>query len=92
MSTTTGEGRDMDEFQQRALKSLRERHENKITQLAESIQEEIGYVLLRIGSGNASSTGHYAGSIATDAQEIVTRLAALEALGDAVDIFEATEG
>ena len=82
----------MDDFQQRALKNLRERHENKITQLAESIQEEIGYVLNRIGSGNVSSAGHYAQSIAADAEEIKTRLAALEALGDAVDIFEVTEG
>ena len=82
----------MEEFQQRALKNLRARHENKITQLAESIQEEIGYVLNRIGGGNVSSAGHYAGSIATDAQDIVTRLAALEALGDAIGIFEAGEG
>lgn len=81
----------MDEFQTRAIKSLRERHENKITQLAESIQEEIGYALSRLASGNAIWAGHYANSIATDAQEIVTRLAALEALGDAVGIFEAKE-
>jgi phage-related protein len=82
----------MDEFQQRALKNLRERHENKITQLAESIQEEIGYVLNRIGSGSIGSAGHYAQSIAADAEEIKARLAALEALRDAVGIFEATEG
>ena len=82
----------MDEFQQRALKNLRERHENKITQLAESIQEEVGYVLNRIASAGPSSAGHYATSIAADAQEIKIRLAALEALGDAVDIFEVTEG
>jgi phage-related protein len=81
----------MDEFQQRALKNLRERHENKITKLAESIQEEIGYVLNRIGSGNAGSAGHYAQSIATDAEEIKVRLAALEALRDAVAIFEAAD-
>lgn len=79
----------MDEFQQRALKNLRERHENKITQLAESIQEEIGYVLNRIGSGNVGSAGHYAQSIAADAEEIKVRLGALEALRDAVGIFEA---
>ena len=79
----------MDEFQERALKNLRERHENKITQLAESIQAEIGYVLNRIGSGNVSSAGHYAQSIATDAEEIKVRLAALEALADAVGIFQA---
>ncbi len=79
----------MDAFQERALRNLRERHENKISQLAESIQEEIGYILARIGSGALASVGHYARSVATDAQEIVTRLAALEALGDAVGIIEA---
>lgn len=83
----------MDDFHARALKSRRERHENKIDQLAESIQEEIGYMLTRLNSGSygRASVGHYAHSIATDAQEIVTRLAALEAIGDAVSILEASD-
>ena len=78
----------MDDFDARRLKNLRERHEKKINQLAESIQQEIGYVLTRIASGNINSVAHYANSIATDAHEIVTRLAALEAMGDATSILE----
>jgi hypothetical protein len=83
----------MDDFHVRALKNLRERHETKIRQLAESIQQEIGYTLTRLDSGHkgSASIGHYAGSIATDAQEIVTRLAALEAMTDATEILETRE-
>jgi len=80
----------MDDFHARALKSLRERHENKIDQLAASILDEIGYMLnrLNIGGAGRASVGHYASSIATDAQEIVVRLAALEAMQDATGILE----
>lgn len=80
----------MDAFHERALNSLAQRHTNKILQLTESIRQEIGYIAQRLDSGPvaASSVGHYAQSIATDAQEIVTRLAALEAITDTTAILE----
>jgi len=79
----------MDDFHARALKSLRERHENKIRQAAEEIQAYTSYVLARLDKDAGGSTiGHYASSIATGAQEIVVRLAALEAMQDATGILE----
>jgi hypothetical protein len=81
--------RTMDDFHARALKSLRERHENKIRQDAEEIQEYIGYVLARTDKGvSGALIGNYASTIAADAQEIVTRIAALEAMKDATGILE----
>jgi hypothetical protein len=82
----------MDDFQTRALGNLRKRHEDKIRQAAEEIREYAGYLLRDLGSGRTSTSSHYAGDILTDAREIVTRFAALEAIGDAVGILEATEG
>lgn len=82
----------MDDFHARALKSLRERHENKIRQAAEEIQEYIGYVLARLDKDASGSTiGHWVGNIATDGQEIVTRLAALEAMAEATAILETSD-
>lgn len=79
----------MDDFHARALKSLREQHEKNIWQAAEEIQEYIGYVLARAAKGvSGALIGSYASTIATDAQEIVTRLAALEAMKDATEILE----
>jgi hypothetical protein len=80
----------MDDFQTRALKDLRDRHEGEIRRLATSIQEEIGYLIRDLDHQHATP-GHYARRVATDAQEIVTRVAALEALGDAVGIFETSD-
>ena len=77
----------MDDFQTRALKNLRGRHEDQIRRLAASIQEEIGYLIHGLDSQHATP-GHFARRIATDAQEIVARFAALEAIGDAVGILE----
>lgn len=79
----------MDNFQARALGNLRRRHEDKIRQNAEHIQEYIGYVLTRLDAGNVTSVTHHAVGIASDAQEIVTRLAALEAIAEAAGILEA---
>ena len=45
-------------------------------------------MLARLNSGNAGSVGHYAAGIAADAHEIVTRLALLEGIADAVGILE----
>lgn len=77
----------MDDFQARALGSLTKRHEARIRENAERIREHIGYVLQRIDAGRADATGLYARDIAASAQEIVTRVAALEAIGEAVGIF-----
>lgn len=81
----------MDDFQARALGNLRKRHEDKIRQNAEQIQEYIGYLLARLDSGNVTSVSHQARGIASDAQEIVSRLAALEAVTEAAGILESTE-
>jgi hypothetical protein len=82
----------MDDFQARAIGNLKKRHEDKIRQNAEHIQEYIGYVLARLDSGNVTSVTHHAVGIASDAQEIVIRLAALEAIAEATGILETTEG
>ena len=79
----------MDDFHARALKSLRGRHENKIRQAAENVREIAGYVLRDLDAGRTGL--RYATDIATDAQDIVRRLAALEAMGEAVSILETTD-
>ena len=78
----------MDDFHRRALANARDRHEKQIRQSAERIAEHIGYVIARLDNGQVGSVGHYAAGIAADAHEIVTRLALLEGIGDAVGILE----
>jgi hypothetical protein len=78
----------MDDFQARALGNLRKRHEDKIRQDAERIRDYIGYVLARLYSGSATSASHHAQGIASDAQEIVKRLAALEAIEEAAGVLD----
>ena len=80
----------MDDFHARALKSLRERHEDRIRRAAATIQEEIGYLIDRLDAQRGTPE-HYARRIATDAQEIVTRFAALEAMADATAILETSD-
>lgn len=79
----------MDKIQEHQLANLRKRHEDKIREAAERIQEHIGYVLARIERGAAESTGHYAAGIAADAHEIVSRLAALEGAAETAGVFDA---
>jgi len=81
----------VDDWQARAIQSVTKRHEEKVRQYAERIQEHIGYVLTRLDAGKAFSVGHYASGIASDAHEIVSRIAALEALGEATGILSTTE-
>lgn len=76
---------------ERALGSLHQRHEEKIGELAERIQEHVGYVLHRVSSGHAATAGLYAQDIAASAQEIVTHVAALEAIGETLGIFDAQD-
>jgi hypothetical protein len=76
----------MDKFQQRAADSLRTRNEDAIRTAAERVKEYAGYVLRDLERGRTSS---YAGSLLADAQVIVTRSAALEALGEMGKILEA---
>lgn len=82
----------MDDFQARALGNLRKRHEDKIRENAEHIREHTGYLLARLEDGSAASASHHAAGIASDAREIVSRLAALEAIEETVGIVETTEG
>ena len=77
-----------DQFTERALRNLRERHETAIRQNAERIQEHIGYVLKRLDGGNVTSVSHYANGIAADAREIVNRLSALEGMADVKGIYD----
>lgn len=81
----------MDDFQTRALRNLKKRHEDKIRQHAERIREYTGYVLARLDSGDATPVTHYARDIASDAQEIVSRLVALEAIAEAAGILETSD-
>lgn len=81
----------MDDFHERQLRNLRDRHERKIREAAEGIQEYIGYVLTRLDSGHPESVDYYAAGIAAEAHDIVRRLAALEAMADAVGILETTD-
>jgi hypothetical protein len=82
----------MDDFQARALRNLRERHESQIRENAERIRDHIGYVLKRLDAGRSDSVSLYAEDIEASARRIVSRAAALEAIADAVGIVETTEG
>jgi hypothetical protein len=75
-------------FEERAHGNLVRRNEEKIRENAERIQEHIGYVLQRIAAGHVASTGLYARDIAASAQEIVTRVAALEAVEELKGIYD----
>lgn len=79
----------MDDFQTRALNNLRQRHTDKIRQAAEHIRDYAGYVLRNLDSGN--TTSYYVRDIASDAQELVTRFAALEAIEETAGILEASD-
>jgi hypothetical protein len=81
----------MDDFQTRALKNLRERHESRITENAERIREHIGYLLERIKSGRADATGMYAADIATAAGRIVASVVALDTLKESAEIMATSE-
>jgi hypothetical protein len=80
----------MDDFQTRALKNLRERRESQIRENVERIRVHIGYVLQRMDAGRADSIGLYAEDIEACARRIVSRVAALETLTEAVGILETT--
>ena len=82
----------MDDWQASALGNLRKRHEDKVRQQAGRIQDYVGYLLALLDSGDMASCACYARDIASDAQEIVSRLAALEAIGETAGILEAKEG
>lgn len=77
----------MDDFQARAIGSLRARHESRIAEQAERIKEHIGYVLKRIEAGRASATGMYADDIAASARRILLSVVALETLSEAGEIL-----
>jgi hypothetical protein len=81
----------VDDFQARALKNLRERHESQIRENAERIRQHIGYVLQRLDAGRSDAVGLYAEDIEASARRIASRVAALEAITDTVGIVETTE-
>lgn len=82
----------MDDFQARALRNLRERHEKQIAENAERIREHIGYVIKRAESGHADATGLYAEDIEASARRILASVAALEALNESAAIMATPEG
>jgi hypothetical protein len=77
----------MDDFQTRAMKRLRGRHESRIAEQAGRIKEHIGYVLKRIEDGRADSTGLYAEDIAASARQILLSVVALETLNESDEIL-----
>jgi hypothetical protein len=77
----------VDEFQQRALKSLKSRHMSGLRREAEQISETIGYVLRDLDAGRLP--GPRAREVLACAQGLATRMQALETLGEATDIIEA---
>jgi hypothetical protein len=76
-----------DKFHQRAITSLRERHEKQIREDAERIQEHIGYVLRRIGQDQTHSAGLYIADIAAAASRMGQHIAALEAIDEGLAIL-----
>jgi hypothetical protein len=80
------------DFEARATASLIKRHEDLIRENAERIREHIGYAISRIDSGHAASVELYARDIARDAQEIVSRVAALDAISDLKGIHDSGAG
>lgn len=81
-----------DQFTERALRSIRERHEAVIRENAERIREHIGYVLKRLDGEHVVSISHYVNGIAADAREIVNRVSALEGIAEVKGIYESDPG
>lgn len=81
----------MDDFQNRAIKNLRERHETQITENAERVRAHIGYVLKRIEGGRIDSVGLYAEDIAASMRRILASVAALEALRESTEILATSD-
>ena len=80
----------MDDFQARALKSLRERHESQIRESAERIRDHIEYVLAQLDAGRSDTVTLYAEGIEVCARRIVNRAASLKAIGEAAGILADT--
>ena len=80
----------MDDFQTRAIGNQRSRHTDKIRQNAEQIREYTSYLLARLDR-DGSSVSHYADGIASDANEIVARFAALQAMDEALAVLETSD-
>jgi hypothetical protein len=81
----------MDDFQTRAVKNLRERHEYVIQENAERIREHIGYVLARVEKGQPGSVGLYAQDIATSVQRILGSVTALETAKEITDVMATSD-
>lgn len=77
-------------FEARATANLIKRHEDKIRENAARIQEHIGYVIDRVDGGHAASVELYARDVARGAQEILARVAALEAIKDLTGIQDSS--
>lgn len=81
----------MDDWQKHAINNLRERHVKQLTESAARIQEHIAYVIARIEKGEPMSAGLYAAGIASAADEIVQRIASLEAMKETLDLLATTD-
>jgi hypothetical protein len=81
----------MDDFQGRAIDSLRNRHESVITENAERVRDHIGYVLKRIEVGRAETVGLYAEDIAASVRRILAAVAALGAIEEVTGIMATSD-
>lgn len=83
-------GKAVDEGQARALANLRKRHEDKIRQHAETARKAADRLPGDLDRGQLAAASVRAEVIASAAREIASRVVALEAIGEAAGIFEAT--
>lgn len=79
----------MDAFHERALGNLNTRHTDRARAEAGRITEYVGYVLRDLEAGRLPN--RFARDILASAQEIVSRLDALEAIADTTGILATGE-
>lgn len=79
------QGVALEGFQQRALDNLTGRHTRRAKAEAERIREYAGWLIRDLDAGRLPN--HHARDLLASAQEIVARLSALEAIGEATGIL-----
>lgn len=79
-----------DPADQHLFNSVQKRHEKKISDLAEHIQEYALYLLNDVQAGQYTLGDHYAQTIEQDITEIRRRMAALDALAEVAPIVADT--
>lgn len=76
------------QWQTRAAGSIRTRHESKIRELAEDIIANAGYILADLDRDRVPVLRN----LLADAQQISSRVAALEAIKELTEVYESAEG